>query len=101
MSGHQGSAADGRTVDDGRAVDEDGPAILLPDLELFVHSLLFGDDGSQGVGHLLGLLLVRVVEFVHPLGERPVYHVVAAHVPGGCLMYHGDDFPQEGELHAL
>jgi len=95
MLGRQGPAADGG------AVDADGSASLLLGLELFVHSLLFGDDGSQGVGHLLELLLVRVVELVHPLGERPVYDVIAAGVPGGCLMYHGDDFPQEGELLVL
>jgi len=95
MSGGQGPAADGG------AVDADGPASLLLGLELFVHSVLFSDDGSQGVGHLLELLLVRVVELVHPLGERPVYDVIAAIVPGGCLMYHGDDFPQEGELLVL
>ena len=98
MSGSQGSAADGRTVDDGRVVDTDGPASLLLGLELFVHSLLFDDEGPQGVGHMLELLLVRVVEFIHPLGKHPVYDVVAAHVLGGCLMYHGDDLPQEGEL---
>ena len=86
MSGRQGPAADGG------AVDADGQASLLPGLELFVHSLLFGDDGSQGVNHLLELLLVRVVELVHPLGERPVYDVIAAGVPCGCLIYHGDDF---------
>ena len=95
MSGHQGPAADGG------AVDADGPASLLPGLELFVYSLLFSDDGSQGVGHRLELLLVHVVELVHPLGKRPVYDVIAAGVPGGCLMYHGDDFPQEGELLVL
>jgi len=67
----------------------------------FVHSLLFGDDGSQGVGHPLELLLVRVVELVHPLGKRPVCDVIAADVPGGYLMYHGDDFPLEGELLVL
>jgi len=83
------------------AVDADGPASLLPGLELFVHSLLFGDDGYQGVGHLLELLLVRVVELVHPLGERPVCDVIAASVPGGCLMYHGDDFPQQRKLLVL
>jgi len=63
MSGRQGPAADGG------AVDADGPVSLLPGLELFVHSLLFGDDGSQGVGDLLELLLVHVVELVHPLGK--------------------------------
>jgi len=93
--GRQGPAADGG------AVDADGPASLLPRLELFVHLLLFGDDGCQGVGHLLELLLVRVVELVHPLGECPVYDVIAASVAGGCLIYHGDDFPQEGELLVL
>jgi len=82
-------------------VDADRPASLLPGLELFVHSLLFGDDCSQGVGHLLELLLVRIVELVHPLGERPVYDVITASVPGGCLMYHGDDFSQEGEVFIL
>jgi len=88
-------------VADRGVADVDGPASLLPGLELFVHSLLFGDDGYQGVGHLLELLLVRVVELVHPLGEHPVYDVIAAGVLGGCLMYHGDDFPQEGELLVL
>jgi len=95
MLDRQGLAADGG------AVDADGPASLLPGLELFVHSLLFSDDGSQGVGHLLELLLVRVVELVHLLGEHPVYYVIAAGVPGGCLMYHADDFAQEGELFIL
>jgi len=85
MSGCQGPAADGR------AVDADGPVSLLPGLELFVHSLLFGDDGSQAVGHLLELLLVRVVEFVHPLGERLVYDVVAAYVSGSSVVEHGYD----------
>jgi len=101
MSGRQGSAADGCTVDAGRTVDVDGPASLLLGLEWFVPSLLFGDDGPQGVGHLLELLLVCVVELVHPLGERLVYNVVAAHIPGGCLMYHGDDFPQQRKLLVL
>ena len=92
MLGRQGLAADGG------AVVADGPASLLLGLQLFVHSLLFGDDSSQCVGDLLELLLVRVVELVHLLGERPVYDVIAVGVPGVCLMYHGDDFPQEGEL---
>jgi len=91
MSGHQDLVADGG------AVGVDRPASLLPSLELFVHSLLFGDDGSQGVGLLLESLLVHVVELIHPLGEHPVYDVIAASIPGGCLMYHGDDFSQEGE----
>ena len=64
---------------------------MLPGLGLFVHSLLFGDDGSQGVGHLLELLLVRVVEFVHSLGERSVYDVVAACISGSSVMEHGYD----------
>jgi len=95
MSGRQGPAADGG------AVDVDRPTSLLPGLELFIHALLFGDDGSQGVGHLLELLLVRVVELVHPLAEHPVYDMIVASVLHGCLMYHGDDFPQEGELLVL
>jgi len=95
MLGHQGP------VVDGGAVDVDGPALLLPGLKSFIHSLLFGDDGFQGVGHLLELLLVRVVEFVHPLDKPPVYDVIAVDVLGGCLMYHGDDFSQEGELFIL
>jgi len=95
MSGRRSPAADGG------AVDADRPASLLPGLELFVHSLSFGDDGYQGVGHLLELLFVRIVELVHPQGERPVYDVIAVGVPGGCLMYHGDDFSQEGELFIL
>jgi len=92
MLGRQGPSADVG------AVDADRPASLLQGLELFVHSLLFGDDGSLGVGHLLELLLVRFVELVYLLSERPVYDVIAASVPGGCLMYHGDDFSQECEL---
>jgi len=76
MSGHQGLAADGG------AVDPDGPASLLPGLELFVHSLLLGDDGSQGIVHLLELLFVRVVELVHLLGEHPVYDVIVAGIRG-------------------
>jgi len=95
MSGRQGLAADGG------AVDADRPASLLPGLELFVHLLLFGDDGSQGIGYLLELLLVHVVELIHPLGECPVYDLIAAGVLGGCLMYHGDDFPKAGELLVL
>jgi len=95
MLHRQGPAADGG------AVDVDGPASLLPGLELFIHSLLFGDDGSQGIGHLLELPLVRVVELVHPLDEHPVYDVIAAGIPSGCLIYHGDDFSQEGELFIL
>ena len=85
MSGCQGPAADGR------AVEADGLASLLLGLELFVHPLLFGDDGPQGVSHLLELLLVRVVEFVHPLGERPVYGVVAVCVSGSSVVEHGYD----------
>jgi len=95
MSGHQGPAANGG------AIDADRQASLLPGLELFVHSLLFGDDGFQGVGDRLELLLVRIVELIYLLGELPVYDVIAAGIPGGCLMYHGDDFPQEGELFIL
>jgi len=85
MSGSHSPSADGR------GVDADRPASLLPGLELFVHSLLFSDDGPQGVGHLLELLLVRVVEFVHPLGERPVYDMVAAYVSGSSVVEHGYD----------
>ena len=85
MLGCQGPAADGRTV------EVAGPASLLLGLELFVHSLLFGYDGPQGVRHLLELLLVRVVEFVRPLGERPVYDVVAACVSGSSVVKHGYD----------
>ena len=95
MSGRHGPVVDRGVVDEG------GPGSLLPGLELFVHSLLFGDVGSQGVGHLLKLLLVRVVELVHLLGQHPVYDAIAAGVPGGCLMYHGDDFSQKGELFIL
>jgi len=90
--GHVGSSGSGGGWG---AVDADGLASLLPRLELF------GDDGSQGVGHLLELLLVRVVELVHLLGERPVYDVIAARVLGGCLMYHSDDFPQQRKLLVL
>ena len=52
---------------DGGAVDTDGPATLLPVLELFVHSPLFGDDGSQGIGHPLELLFVKVCPITIPL----------------------------------
>jgi len=83
---------------DGGAVDADGPASLLPGLDLFVHSLLFGDNDFQGVGHPLELLLVCIVEFIHALGEGAVYHMIAAGVLGGCFMYHGDNFTQEGDL---
>ena len=93
MSGRQGPSAG-----DGGAVDADRPAGLLPGLELFVHVLLFGDDGSQGVGHRLELLLVCVVEFVHALGERPVYNVVAACIPGSSVVEHGYDVMQQGYL---
>ena len=41
MSGDHSAAADGG------AVDADGLASLLPGLELFIHSLLFDDDGSH------------------------------------------------------
>jgi len=85
MSGCQGPAADGRTV------EADRPAGLPLGLELFVHSLLFGDDGPQGVGHLLEFLLVRVMQFVHPLGERPVYDMVVACVSGSSVVKHGYD----------
>jgi len=85
MSGRRGTAADGGAVAAYRW------APLLPGLELFIHSLLFGDDGPQGVGHLLELLLVRVVEFVHPLGGRPVYDVVAACISGSSVVEHGYD----------
>ena len=85
MSGCQGPAANGYEV------EVAGPASLLLGLELFVHSLLFGADGPQGVGHLLELLLVRVMEFVHPLGEHTVYDVVAAFVSGSSVVVHGYD----------
>jgi len=76
---------------DGGVVDVDGPASLLPVLELFVHLLLFSDDGSQCVGHPLELLLVRIVEFVHLLGECPVYGVVVACISGSSVVDHGYD----------
>jgi len=85
MSGRRGTAADGG------AVDVYSRAPLLLGLELFVHSLLFGDDVPQGVGHLLELLLVLVVEFVHPLGERPVYDLVAVYISGSSVVEHGYD----------
>jgi len=72
-------------------VEADGPASLLLGLELFVHSLLSGYDGPQGVGHLLELLLVRVVEFVHPLGKRPVKDMVAACISGSSVVKYGYD----------
>ena len=86
---------------DGGAVGADGAASLLPGLDLFVHSLLLGNDGSQGVGHSLKLLLVYIMKVVHVLCERSMHHVVAAGVPSGCFMYRSDDFTQEGELFIL
>jgi len=93
--GMYGAAADGGVV------DVDGPASLLPGLDLFVLSLLFGDNDFQGVGHPLELLLVCIVEFIHALGEGAVHHMIAAHIPCGCLMYYCDDFAQECELLVL
>jgi len=66
-------------------VDTYGPANLLPDLELFIQAVLFGDDFLQCMCHPLELL-VGVMELVHVLGERPVYHVVAAGFSGGGLI---------------
>jgi len=60
-------------------------------LQFFVHSPLFIDDGSQGVCYLLELLLVCVVEFVHPLGERLVYGMVVVCVSGSSVVEHGYD----------
>jgi len=82
-------------------VDEDGSASLLQGLDLFVQSLLFGDDGSQSVGHSLELLLICIIKVFHTLYEHLVHHVIVAGVVGGCLMYHGDDFTQEGEFFVL
>ena len=82
-------------------VDEDGSASLLQGLDLFVHSLLFGDDGSQGVGHSLELLLLCIMKVIHTLHEHLVHHVIVASVMGCCLMYHGHDFTQEGEFFIL
>ena len=56
------------TAADGGALDVDGLASLLPGLDLFVHSLLFGDNYFQRVGHPLEFLLVCIVEFIHALG---------------------------------
>ena len=75
-------------------MDTDGLASLLLGSESSVDSLLLGDDCFRRVGHLLELLLVCVMEFVHALGERPVHHVIAAGVLGGHLVYHGDYFSQ-------
>ena len=86
---------------EGGAVDADGSASLLAGLELFVHSQLLGDDSFQDVGHSLELLSVCVMQVVHALGECLVHHVIAAGVPGGGLVYHGDNFSQEGELIVL
>ena len=54
-------------VADWGTVDADGSASLLPGSELFVHALLFGDNGFHRGGHSLELLLVCVMEFVHAL----------------------------------
>ena len=83
---------------DGGAIDVDGTASLLPGLDLFIHLLLFSDDGSQCGGHSLELLLVCVMKVVHVLRKRLVYQMVAAGILGGCFMYHGDDFTQEGDF---
>ena len=88
-------------VADGGAVDADGVASLLLGLDLFIHSLLFGDDDFQGVGHSLELPLVGIMKVIHTLRERLLYHMVAAVILGGCFMYHGDDFTQEGDLLVL
>ena len=74
------------------AVDTHRLASLLLALDLFVHSLLFSDNDFQGVGHLLELLLVCIMEFIHMLGKGVVHHMIAACILCGCLMYHGDDF---------
>ena len=95
MTGRYGTTADRGTV------DADGLASLLPGLDLFVHSLLFGDNDFQGVGHLLELLLVCIVEFIQALGEGAVHHIIAARILCGCWMYHDDDFAQECELLVL
>jgi len=94
MSGRQGSAADVCTVDDGRAVDADGPASLPLCLELFVPSLLFGDyfpqqrkllvlgsgtGGSGSVGFLI--FFDRAREFLFFRGWHDVSH--------GCLLCRG------------
>jgi len=76
------------------ALAADGPASLLPRLNLSVNSLLFGDNHFQGVGHPLELLLVCIVEFIHALDEGAVHHIIAVRIPCCCLMYHGDDFTQ-------
>ena len=49
----------------------------------------------------LELLLVCVVKFIHTLGEGAVHQMVAAGIPCGCLMYHGDDLTKECELLVL
>ena len=63
--------------------------------------VLLGDDALQGVGHPLELLLVCVVELVHALGECSVDDVIALCIPGGSLMYHGDNFAEEAQLFVL
>ena len=86
---------------EGGVVDADRSASLLLGLELFIHSLLLGDDSFQGVGHSLELRSVCVMQVVPVLGECLVHHVIAAGVPGVDLVYHGDNFFQEGELFVL
>jgi len=88
-------------VADGGALDADGAASLLLGLDLFLHSLLFGTDGSHGVGHSLELLLVYVMKVIHTRCEYSVHQVIAVDILDGCFIYHGDDFTKEGELLVL
>ena len=70
-------------------------------LELSLHSFLLVNDCFQCAGHPLELLLVSVMKLVHALGKRSMYHLIVVSIPGGGLMYHGDNFPQEGESFVL
>jgi len=63
-------------------------------LKLFVHLLLLSDDGSQGPGHSLELLLVGVVLVAHRLGQQALDPVVMAGFLYDCVLYSGDDFCQ-------
>ena len=71
MSGRRDAAADGG------AVDVDGLARLLPGLDSFVYSLLFGDDDFQGVGHPTGVAVGLCCE-IHSYAGR------GCGAPNGC-----------------
>jgi len=60
----------------------------------FIHSV-FGDDGFQGMGHSLELLLVCVIKVIHALHECLVHHVFAAGILGDCFIIRKKNFALE------